>query len=514
MRLISKSKYLSGLQCPRLIWTYFNRKADIPPTDPATQAIFDQGHDVGAWAKKLFPGGVEIEGDPWMFADLKARTREAMKERVPLFEAAFGAKNAFARADILVPLGEGVWDIVEVKSGTEVKPVNIRDLALQRYAAEADGLKIGRCFLMHVNNAYIRRGAVEPEKLFTKEDVTAEVAAEIGNVEPNLAKILAAINLPAAPDVPIGPQCDDPFSCPLHDACWAFLPEDNPLRIAGLPKTEAFRLIHAGKRHIYEISESDVPKTVLKKAGKLRFEIQIEAARTGRPAFKPGRIAAFLKKLAYPRYYLDFETFQAAVPELDDSRPYQQIPFQFSLHVVGSPGAKAVHVSHLADIRIEPASNRATDPRPEFLGLLRDRLGDSGSIVCYNAAFELGIAAAAVKVFPEFRDWWKKTEKRFVDLLDPFRKFDYYHPGQFGSASLKAVLPAATGGPGYEGLEISEGGHAAWEYRRITFGLNVDPADKARVRNRLEQYCRLDTEAMIRVVAALEALAAPVVARP
>jgi len=506
MRLISKSKYLSGLQCSKLIWTFYNRKEDIPPADPATQAMFDQGHDVGAWAKKLFPGGVEIEGDPWKFTELMAKTREAMKKRVPLFEAAFGAKNAFARADILVPVEAGAWDIVEVKSGTEVKPVNIRDLALQRFAAEADGLKIGRCFLMHVDNTYVRHGAIEAEKLFAKEDVTAEVAAEIVNVEPNLAKILADINLPAVPEIRIGPQCDDPFFCPLHDVCWSFLPDDSPLQIAGLPKTEAFRLIHEGKLRLVEIDEADLSKAVLKKMGSLRFGLQIKAAKTGSPVLQPEKIGAFLKKLAYPRFFLDFETFQSAVPMFDDTRPYQQVPFQFSLHVVPAAGAAPEHHSYLAE--------GTADPRPEFLALLKDRLGEAGSIICYNAAFERGIVKAAAEVLPEYKNWWQKTEMRFVDLLDPFRKFAYYHPGQLGSASLKAVLPAITGGPGYKDLEICEGGQAALEYRRITFGLNVDSAEKANVRGQLERYCGLDTEGMIHIVAALETLVAPVVVRP
>jgi hypothetical protein len=215
---------------------------------------------------------------------------------------------------------------------------------------------------------------------------------------------------------------------------------------------------------------------------------------------KPAEIREFLKKLSYPRYFLDFETFQTAVPEFDETRPYQQVPFQFSLHVVASAGAAPDHFSYLAEGNV--------DPRPEFLALLRERLGEAGPVICYNAAFERGIVEASVEVVPDFKGWWKKTGGRFVDLLVPFRSFAYYHPNQLGSASLKSVLPAVTGGTGYEDLEICDGGQAAWEYRRITFG-NVDPDERARVRAQLEEYCGLDTEAMIRVISALEALELP-----
>ncbi|MBN1938569.1 MAG: hypothetical protein JW843_03220, partial [Candidatus Aminicenantes bacterium] len=265
MRLISKSKYLSGLQCRKLFWTSVLKPASLPPIDAATQAIFDQGHEVGDLAKTLFPGGAEIAGEPWKFADLMARTREEMMKRVPLYEAAFGARNAFARADILIPVEEEAWDIVEVKSGTEVKPVNILDLSLQRYAAESAGLKIRKCFLMHVDNTYARRGEVEAEKLFAREDVTAAVIEEMKNVEPNLDALLAVLSLPKAPNVPIGPHCDDPFVCPLHDVCWEFLPEDNPLRVNGFNKDEAFKLIHRGILKIGEMPVYDVPGFGLKK---------------------------------------------------------------------------------------------------------------------------------------------------------------------------------------------------------------------------------------------------------
>ena len=505
MRLISKSKYLAGLQCPKLFWTYYKKPEAVPPPDAATQAIFDQGHEVGALAKTLFPGGIEIEGEPWKFADLMARTREAMKKRVPLYEAAFGARHAFARADILVPVESEAWDIVEVKSGTEVKPVNILDLSLQRFAAESSGLKIRKCFLMHIDNTYVRRGPVEADRLFAREDVTAAVAGEMKNVEANLRSMLALLERDSSPDAPIGPHCDDPFLCPLHDACWAFLPVDNPLRVNGFSKEAAFHLIRGGilkigdmpvieRKDAAEDSAGSTGLAASLKIGKKQM-IQIEAARTGLPFVKTAELRKFLEQLAYPRSYLDFETFQTAVPAYDGTRPYQQVPFQFSLHIVAAPEADPEHHSYLAAGDV--------DPRPEFLDRLRGCLGEFGPVICYNAAFERGIVEEAVAAAPAFKAWWKKTEKRFVDLLVPFRTFAFYHPAQIGSASLKAVLPAVTGGPGYEGLEICDGSQAAWEYRRITFG-RVEPDERARVRKQLEEYCGLDTEAMIRVVAALE----------
>ncbi len=180
-------------------------------------------------------------------------------------------------------------------------------------------------------------------------------------------------------------------------------------------------------------------------------------------------------------------------------RPYLQIPFQFSLHVVRASGAKPEHVMFLA--------NGQHDPRPEFMLKLREAIGRAGSIVAYNAAFELGRLKECCEAMPNFAPWLESVAGRVVDLLDPFKSFHYYHPDQEGSASMKAVLPALTG-RGYEGLAIQEGGAASLEFLRVTFG-EVSEAERRRVRRQLEEYCGQDTEGMIWIVDALRALVWP-----
>jgi len=506
MPFLSKSKYLNGLQCPKLIWVLYNDKAKVPPYDASTLAIFDQGHEVGHLAKSLFPGGIEIEGDPWKYAMLLDRTREALKKRAPLYEAAVSFGNGFARTDILNPVEDCSWDLIEVKSSTEVKQVHLDDLALQKYVVEGSGLRVRKCFLMHINADYVRQGEIEVKKLFTLADVTDQVAAISPCVAPNLAELAQIIKQKQMPDIAIGLQCDDPYTCILQEICWAFLPEDNPLTLSGFKKEKAFELIHQGILKIVDVSET----TDLN--GKQT--IQREALRTGNRHVDPGAIQAFLETLVYPVHYLDFETFQTAIPLFDGVRPYQKVPFQFSLDIVsasetsvpsatsattrsslttestGSPGAAPAHHSYLSEGR--------SNPNPEVLKLLKEKLGDSGSIVSYNAAFEKGVLNQAVEAYPEYLEWWNAVQLRFIDLLAPFRAFDFYHPQQAGSASLKVVLPALTGA-GYESLDIADGETASREYLRVTFG-GVDEKGRARVRKQLEDYCGLDTMGMIRIV--------------
>lgn len=509
----SKSKYLSGLQCHKLLWFYYNAKDQIPEFDAQTQTIFDQGHLVGELAKKLFPGGIEVARGVNDFGKIlefskdvafsagkqqgrhpersetrflgRTKSKGALSQRKPLFEAAFKSGNAYARADILNPVGKNDWEIIEVKSSTGVKDVNLHDLALQRYAYDGAELSITKCFILHINNEYVRKGEVDPNRLFTKTDVTNEVRDLLKTVPSNLRTIIDVIRRTRHPDIEIGPHCSDPYDCPLQELCWKFLPEHNPLTLYYYKKEKAFELIHDGYLDIRKLPASVSLSD--------KQNIQVKAFRSGKTHIDKEGIRDFLEQLEYPLYYLDFEIFGTAIPLFDDVRPYEQIPFQFSLHIVEAEGRKPSHESFLADGMI--------DPQPEILKRLKKLLGQKGSIVAYNASFEKDKLSKACHVFTEYAKWYQSIEPRFVDLLAPFKSFYYYHPDQCGSASIKAVLPALTG-KGYEGLEIAEGGTASLEYLRVTFG-DVKERERQKVRRQLEKYCTLDTEGMILIVDAL-----------
>ena len=486
---ISKSKYLNGLQCHKLLWFYYNAKDQIPAFDAQTQAIFDQGHLVGDLAKKLYPNGIEIAGAAKDFGKMLELSKQALSQRKPLFEAAFKSGNAYARADILNPVGKNDWEIIEVKSSTEVKDVNLHDLALQRYAYEGAGLSITKCFVLHINNEYVRKGNVDPKQLFTKTEVTNEVGDLLRSVPSNLRIMQDVIGQKKCPEIAIGPHCSDPYGCPLQEVCWKFLPEDNPLTLYYFKKEKAFELIHDGHLDIQKL-----PPSV--NLGD-KQQIQVDALRTRNTHINKEGIRGFLEGIEYPLYYLDFETFATAIPLFDDVRPYEQIPFQYSLHIVDSEGKKPRHESYLAD--------GTSDPRPEILKRLKKLLGAKGSIVAYNASFEKDKLKKASDVFTEFEEWYQSIEPRFDDLLAPFKSFYYYNPVQHGSASIKAVLPALTG-KSYEELEIAEGGTASLEYLRVTFG-DVDDKERQSVRRQLEEYCALDTEGMVWIMEELGKLA-------
>lgn len=480
---LSKSKYLEGSKCSKLLWYEFNRKEVFPAVDAGTQAIFDQGHVVGELAQKLYPDGIKLERER-MPEKMHAKSMEALKARRPLFEAGMIYGRTYALPDILVPAGKDAWDIIEVKSSTAVDETHLMDAAFQKYVYEGAGLKIRRCYLMHIDNNYVRKGEIEPEKLFKKEDITRKIAPYSKGLKGLIDKMLEIIS-GKEPKAKIGPNCSSPYPCPLEELCWGFLPEGDIFQLRG-KKEKLYDLLDEGILKI-----ADIPPDERWSEKQL---MQINSHKTGKVHVDTEGIKEFLDALKYPLYLLDFETIAPAIPAYDLSHPYEWIPFQFSLHIVQKEHAKPVHYGYLAPGDI--------DPRPEVLKRLKDLLGSSGTVLAYNMTFEINCLKKAVEAYPEYKGWFGKVEKRFTDLLTPFRSLKYYNPKQEGSASIKYVLPALTGS-GYEGMEIADGGTASREYSRVTFGDNIDPKDRRRVRDALEKYCAQDTQAMIDVMEGL-----------
>ena len=479
---LTKTRFMKGLQCPKLLWYYFNRKEDIPPLDESTRAMFDIGNKIGEYAQKLYPEGLRVE---WS-RDLKLnaeRTLSAVEQRKPLFESAAIYNGAYAQADILVPAGENGWDIIEVKASGEVKPEHNREVAFQKFVYEKAGICIDRCYLMRVNKDYVRMGEIEPEKLLIMDELSDRVAELMPDIEKSIETMFSIIRSIVPPESPLGRQCSSPYECPLSGLCQKYLPEENVLGLRGDRKGLRFDLISGGILKMADIPEdrelSEDQRT------------QISAARSGKDHINKDEVISFLNKLKFPLYFLDFETINMAIPPYDGTRPFEFITFQFSLHVIKKEGAKPAHYSY-----IDPGE---VDPRPEVFKRLKGLLGTSGSILAWYCTFEKSRIREAGERFKEFAEWAENTNERFIDLLEPFSKLYYYSPKQNGSASLKDVYPALIG-KSYEGLEIDEGGKAMLEYYRVTFDKNVSEEERKAVYSNLEIYCTQDTRAMVEIL--------------
>jgi hypothetical protein len=485
-RNLSKSKYINGIQCLKLLWVTTNEPNRLPEVDAVTQHVFDQGHLVGEMAHLLYPDGINLHTDN--IGDNLKNTRDYLSLRKPLFEASFFSNRLYCRVDILNPVRENEWDIVEVKSTNTVKDEHLHDVAFQRHCCQIAGLKVRRCHIMHLNKDYVKKGEINPNQLFVTEDVTDRLEEYTYGLEDRIADMLDIINSNSCPEVSVGQHCNAPYTCSLKEECWAFLPEHHVMTLY-YGKKLGEELLGQG---IFDIG--NIPEGVVLSS---KQQIQKECIVCDQPHINTGEIKEFLSGLKYPLQFIDFETFATAIPIYDETSPYQNVPFQFSVHLMRKPDAETEHYFYLAEGK--------GDPRPAFLAELKKDVGPEGSILVYYEAFEKNRLRELARAFPEYKELIEDILKRIVDLIVPFKNFYYYHPKQLGSASLKQVLPALTN-LSYRDMEIAEGTMASLKFMEYAFG-DISEEEQQRIRSNLLAYCEQDTGGMIEIVDRLRQLA-------
>ncbi len=420
---LSKSQYIRGLQCHKALWLYRHKRELMPEPDQNKQAIFATGHEVGDLAKKLFPGGTEIEFDGSNFDGMIEQTSHLINEDTEvIYEATFRANDVLIMADILVRNGD-TWDFYEVKSSTKVKPTHTNDAAIQWYVLN-NHIQLGKAHIVHINTSYALTSKLDIQQLFTIADVTETVMALQEGIEGNLASMATTLKS-SEPDIPIGKQCNDPYVCDFHDYCWKQVPYPSVFNLYKLKGDRKFELFHKGL-----VSYEDVKSMQLTTTQSL----QVTTALSGELHIDKYQIGEFLKQAEYPINFLDFETFNSAIPKIEGQRPYTTaVPFQYSLHILHEDG-HSEHREYLGD--------EYSDPRPKLAEQLVNDVTNTGSIVAFSQSTEKTIIKKLASEFAQHEDILLGMLDRFIDLIKPFRGLMYYHPDFHGDFGLKSVLPA------------------------------------------------------------------------
>ena len=508
--VLSKSSFIRGCQCPKSLYLYKHHYSWRDPLSPAQAAIFRRGTNVGLLARELFPGGTDASPPtPFQYARSVARTAELVAEGAPVvYEAAFMHEGVLAAMDILVrdasapAAGRPAYRAYEVKSSAGVSETYLLDAALQYWVITGTGVRLSGLSIIHIEPGYIRGKELELEKLFRVVNVAREAEERQGYVGSMVRELKQVVSRPEAPEVEIGPHCHDPYPCDFIGTCWKDVPAYSVFDIARLSIEKKFELYRKGILEPAAVPD-DYPLSE-----KQRF--QTEAAKDGNPRIDRGSIRDFLDTMTYPLWFLDFEAFQPAVPLYEGTRPYQQIPFQFSLHRLDRPGSprrpdpsgRREDVSAAGLHHGEFLAEAGPDPRAPFLDALLEQIGESGTILVYNQAFENGRLTDLAADLPEYLERIEKVQERIVDLMVPFRDQSYYANEMHGSYSIKAVLPALVPDLSYAHLAIRDGTEASVAFESLTREEN--PRRRAQVRRRLLDYCALDTLAMVKILEVLE----------
>ena len=476
---LSKSLYMRGLQCHKSLYLHKHRPELRNEPAPELMALWKSGTEVGVYARQLFPGGVEIPFDGLPKDEQLSRTRQEISQGTKvLYEATFSHDNVFVKADILCRSREG-FDLYEVKSATDVKEHNWDDVAVQYYVLAGCGVPVHRAFLVHVNSAYVRKGEIVPRELFAIQNVTDVVRGKQDAIPEELAALRRMLG-GKEPDIDIGPHCSDPHECDFIAHCWQHIPEHSifTLRGRGIDKWDLYR------RGILELS--DVPLVSLNAAQRMQVEYFLRKDDHARPE----KIREFLGGLWHPVCFLDFETFRSAIPLFDGTRPYQQVPFLYSLHRLDAEGAPLQHFEFLA--------RPGADPRKELAEKLLGEIPDGACVLVYNMAFEKGVLKDLADFLPKHCKRLSAVIDGLVDLMEPFRRREIYHWKMAGSYSLKSVLPVLVPDMTYEGLAICDGEMASEAY--FTMGDIGDAEELRKLRKALLEYCRQDTIGMVRLL--------------
>ncbi|UCH46178.1 MAG: DUF2779 domain-containing protein [Nitrospiraceae bacterium] len=476
---LSKSQFMRGLQCRKSLWLYkYNPELGTPP-DAMQQAIFDMGTEVGLYARQLFPGGTAIEFEGSTFAEKVRKTQELVQGgEHTIYEATIAHDDIIVMVDILHKGPKG-WELYEVKSSSRLKDEHANDVSIQYYVLKGSGLTVSKAALVHMNNEYVRHGDIAIADLFAVEELTDEVQEREAFIGKELLTIRSMLQGPC-PDIDIGAHCTSPYDCDFIDHCWKHIPENSvfDLRGKGIDKFEYYT------RDIIRFQDLHLDTLNLKQ------RMQVEAELNDTETIDQKGIADFLDTLHYPQYFLDFETFMPAIPRFEGTRPYQNIPFQYSLHVLDHDGADLKHHEFLAEA--------GTDPRERIARDLSALIPDTACVITYNSSFEKGRIKELAEQFPRYAERLMQIHDSIVDLMVPFRQRLYYTREMKGSYSIKYVLPALVPDMSHQGLVISGGGDAMNVYS--TLHLIEDVNEVGRIRQDLLSYCRMDTLGMVRIL--------------
>ena len=486
MKQLSKSKYAKYCQCPKCLWMSVY-KPEEEVIDPNSEARFENGAEVGELAKGILGDYVDVTirkaDDRLDLAAMITKTKELMDAgQENICEASFNYDGNYCAVDILHKTEDG-WAIYEVKS-TSFPEFNgnpakldkyLPDVAYQKWVLEKCGVNVTGTFLVCLNSDYVREGELDLQKLFVINDMGELIANEYDKVENGQAAAKKLLQQEEEPVMDIWEGCKKPYDCAFYQYCSRHLPSPSVF--------DLYRMRFSDKLKYY-------------RQGLVTYEvrrIQVDSALADTPHIEADKIKAFLDTLTYPMYFLDFETMQQVIPEYDGTKVYQQITFQYSLHIIEKEGGELIHKEHLGI--------SGTDPRRALAEQLCQDIPMDVCTLAYNKSFECTRIKELAEWYPDLAEHLLNIKDNIKDLLDPFAAGYYYLPAMGGSFSIKVVLPTLfPNDPSldYHNLEgcVHNGSEAMTIFPKIQF---MDPEEQAKTRKALLAYCCLDTFAMVKI---------------
>ena len=505
---LSKKQYCDAVRCPKMLWLK-NNKPEVFDEAAVDQSLLENGKKIRDLAKSYFGEYAEVpyDGDG---SKMICKTKEFIDGGTPVIaKASFSYNGLFCSVDILKKSDAG-YEIYEVKSSTtvyeqhstEVKKCYKDDAAYQYYVLSKCGIQICRVCIVYVNKKYNFSSAdgLDLKQFFNFEDITDEVRQKMPEVEANIERFREYMDQNEEPADAIGEHCKKPHECGCWQYCTRHLPKPNVFDITGrgreFPLSTKIKYYRQGTISFEDLSKC--PDVTQKQM--LQIEHQLKDLP---PHVEKENIQDFLNELSYPLYFLDFEAFPPAIPQYDNSKPYEKITFQYSLHSIEAEGGELKHTEFLA--------YPGADPRRAVAEQLCRDIPENVCVLAYHASFEKGRIKELSNLYPDLATHLLNIHGNIKDLEVPFQDKHYYTRAMQGLTSIKVVLPALFPNDPELDYHNLEGVHNGLD-ASATFAAMAEMSQEEleRSRQQLLKYCGLDTLAMVKIWQKLkEAVANP-----
>lgn len=487
---LSKSTLIRSIQCSKSLYLYKNNfnLRDKPST--VQQQRFDRGHRIGKLAHQLFPNGKDCSPpNPFSYDESIAATKLLVQQQFPIiYEAAFKYNGILVALDILEHK-DGKWYAHEVKSSFRISNTYLLDAAIQYYIITKSGVALEDFSIVTIDNEYVLQNELEIPSYFKITSVLEEIKERIPFVEKTIEDAIATLESSTIPEIAIGAHCTKPYPCDFQGYCWSTISKDAVWYLPGISMQEKSNFIEKGINTIHEIENMDELNS--------RQKVIIKSFQTQQAHIELEKIESFVASIKFPLFYFDVEAFQPAIPLFKNTKPYDRIPFLYSLHYKENEESELQHVSYISPV--------GDDDRINFIEHFLQATEKEGQILVFNTLMEKNILFKMMNDFPQYKKQILERINRIVDVEIPFKELHYYHPAQQGSFSLKTIGNALLGFDEFAKSAVKDGEEAMAVYNELFYWEN-----KEEVNTKLQQlktYCQTDTFVLYEIFEQLKKLA-------
>ena len=474
---ISKSVFYRANRCSKFLFLNFHSPELKDPFPEDRKVLMRKSSEIKKLGEQLFPGGIKIYKADQALEESAAITQQKILESFDvLYDAVFVYNKLAVTVDVLKKESGG-WVTFEIKNSVRLSPIYIKDLKLVHYVLAHTLSDLIDIRVLTINPDYILKERINYSLFFNTHSVFSQVKSNPKEIEDQLELISQILSSNQEPQVSIGRHCTSPFDCEFLNHCWGDFPDNSVLRISSIPIQDRLELWKKGQQSIHQIEDVNAFASNVKN--------QIISNLEGKEIVNLEKINLLEKKIKYPVLLFDMEFFSSAVPIIEGTKPFEQIPFAFTSFLVNEKNEILQEKVFVAT----PSLNT----EEEIVIQLKDLLASCSSVMIYDKGMEMSWVRK-LKKLRKHSDFIQNWNKPVIDLYEPIRKGYYYHPEMKGKYSIKQVYQAVFGKDLFENNLISSGLLATYYYQ--TLFTETDSKLFEEIMHSLREYSKSDVEAL------------------